>query len=194
MRCTIQTSEHYVQETDSEEPQVHEFRYESFLTMTASTVTKTAKANVGMGQVAIGQPSDVLTTVLGSCIGVAIYHARSRMGALAHVVLPASGGRPGHPGKFADTAIPYMVQRLFDEGVSSNDLVAKIAGGADMFGNGGPMQIGIRNLEAVEDALKQAGIEILGQHVGGRKGRRATFNCEDGSLAIEIAGIESEIL
>ncbi len=162
--------------------------------MTA-TLTASTKTNVGMGQVALAHCPDTLTTVLGSCIGVLIYHPRHRVGALAHVVLPESAGRgDGHPGKFADTAIPYMIQRLCDEGVLKHGLIAKLSGGSDMFGTSGPMQIGHRNLEAVTEALRQAGIRIAGQHVGGRKGRRATFDSANGELTIEIAGTTAEIL
>ncbi len=162
--------------------------------MAATTLTVSTRTNVGMGQVAIARSPETLTTVLGSCIGVAIYHPQAGVGALAHVVLPDSGGRKGHPGKFADTAIPYMIQRIRDEGVFKNSLIAKLAGGASMFGSRGLMEIGECNLNAVKGALELAGIQIVAQHVGGQKGRRATFDCGNGDMKIEIAGKPHEIL
>ena len=71
-----------------------------------------------------------LRTVLGSCIGVALYDRRAGIGGLAHVMLPDSRGEVKMPGKFADTAIPALVEKLTQAGAGK--LSAKIAGGANM--------------------------------------------------------------
>lgn len=161
----------------------------SMLTISASRAT-----TVGMGQVCVARAPDTLHSVLGSCMGVALYHPRLRIGALAHVVLPQSSGRPGTPGKFADTAVPYMLELLREEGALGGGLTAKLAGGASMFGSGGPMQVGTSNLEAVLQALAKAQIAVVGQHVGGIKGRRIRFDCETGELQVEIAGCSVAVL
>lgn len=143
---------------------------------------------VGMGQVALARPPATLSAVLGSCVGVALYHPRLRLGALAHVVLPQSSGRAGGVAKFADQAIPFMIQELEREGANRSGLVAKITGGACMFGTGGPLQVGLSNVEAVSKALAAAGIRIVAQDVGGAKGRRAGFDPENGIMTVEIIG------
>jgi chemotaxis protein CheD len=73
-------------------------------------------------------------------------------------------------------------------------VVAKIAGGASMFGSGGPMQIGDANIRAVTDALKAAGIRLAGQDVGGKKGRRVWFHAGTGELTVQIVGGPPHIL
>jgi len=46
---------------------------------------------VGISDYKIAQAPDVLVTIgLGSCIGIAIYEPKSRMGALSHIMLPDS--------------------------------------------------------------------------------------------------------
>jgi chemotaxis protein CheD len=154
----------------------------------AEFATSTSAHTVNMGQAVIGRSGDVLDAVLGSCIGVALYHPRQRIGALAHVVLPDSIGRTGPPAKFADTVVPYLLHLFKTEGVSTAGLVAKLAGGANMFASKGPIQVGAANLEAVTTALKQAGLAIAAQHVGGCKGRHVRLDCDTGELRIEIAG------
>lgn len=144
--------------------------------------------SVGMGQVVVATAPVHLSSVLGSCVGVALYHRRLKLGALAHVVLPDSCGRPGLPGKFADTAVPYMIRQLEAKGAPRNQLVAKIVGGACMFGIGGPLQIGDTNIEAVVRALAASGIRVQAQDVGGTKGRRVTFDCATGQLLVQIVG------
>lgn len=150
---------------------------------------KTATVHTaGMGQAVLGRAADSLVAVLGSCIGVALYHPRLHVGALAHVVLPDSNGRTGPPAKFADTAIPYLLELLKAEGVNSSGMTVKLAGGASMFASNGPMQIGAANLEAVTAALQKAGLRVGGQHVGGPKGRRIALDCQTGELRVEVAG------
>lgn len=142
---------------------------------------------VGMGQISAGQAPDRLKAVLGSCIGLVLYHPRLRTGVMAHIVLPSAEGREGTPGKFADTALPWMMQLLQQRG-AAHGLIAKLAGGAKMFGGAGPLQIGEANAEAVARLLQAAGIRVVGSDVGGTSGRRVTFDCEQGSLLVECAG------
>jgi len=154
----------------------------------STTRTTTLERLVGMGQIAVGSASERLGAILGSCIGLAIHHPRLKTGGVAHIVLPDSSGRAGTPGKFADTALPHMLALLADLGVPVHGLTAKLAGGANMFGASGPMQIGRANVEAVTRLLRVAGVRVAAQDVGGTRGRRVTFDCASGDLVVECAG------
>ena len=147
-----------------------------------------AAVNVCIGQIAIADSSGLLRSVLGSCVGVALYHPRKRVGVLAHVVLPASEGRSGHPGRYANTAIPEALRLMDEHDADPGGVTAKIVGGASMFGNNGPVQIGQANIEAVTEALRRANISIAAQHIGESKGRRITLDCETGDLTVEVVG------
>ena len=152
------------------------------------------KHNVGMGQIAVDKKPALLSSVLGSCVGLALYHPRLKTGALAHIVLPTASGRGALPGKFADTALPHMLAELSKIGVPREGLIAKIAGGACMFGVSGPLQIGDNNVEAVKSLLAKENIRIVAQDVGGQKGRRVTLDCSTGELLVEIAGSVKTVL
>lgn len=141
-----------------------------------------------MGQIALVADGEIARAVLGSCIGLSIYDTRRRIGAIAHVVLPASSGRTGTPGKFVDTALAQMLDELLAAGADLRRLSAKLAGGSNMFAANGPFRIGEQNIEAAKQALEQAKIRLAGQHLGGTSGRRITFHGSDGELAVEIAG------
>lgn len=149
---------------------------------------KPTEANVGMAQIALVERGEMAKAVLGSCIGLVLYHPGKKSAAVAHIVLPRGEDRPGPPGKFADTAIPHMVEQLLDRGISRAGLVAKIAGGANMFGSGGPIQIGKENQAAVKEILKGLRIPITGEHIAGTKGRRITFDSMTGELQVDVAG------
>jgi chemotaxis protein CheD len=149
---------------------------------------KTPDVSIGMGQVETIKSPGCLKAILGSCVAIVLYHPRQRVGALAHVVLPKSAGQSGSPGKFADTAVPHMLAMLKEFGVNSSGLVAKLAGGANMFGTTGPLQIGDKNIQAAIEALSASGITVDTQDVGGKTGRRVTLSTATGALTIESAG------
>lgn len=144
--------------------------------------------SVGMGQIAVVSQGQIAQSVLGSCIGLALYDDTKKVAALAHIVLADSRGMEvKQPGKFADTAVPHMIELLRAEGVPGHKIKAKVAGGANMFGSSGPMQIGKINFEAVTKHLQNNRIPIEGEHVGGDKGRRIELDSATCKIKIENA-------
>ena len=103
-------------------------------------------------------------------------------------------GRDGPPGKFADTAIPHMLELMQKSGANTSGIVAKLAGGSNMFNSSGPLQIGTQNVEAVLGELERTDVRVTGQHVGGTKGRRISLCCQTGDLTVEIAGSDRVVL
>lgn len=143
---------------------------------------------VGMGELKCGRSPQTINCVLGSCIAAVIYHPRAPFAALAHIMLPSAEGRSGPPGKFADVAVPNIVQCLVRAGVPRVGLLCKIAGGSQMFGATGPLQIGESNLVATREALAGARVQLIAEHCGGTQGRRVSFDLTTHALSIAIQG------
>jgi chemotaxis protein CheD len=141
-----------------------------------------------MGHSEVAQGGVLLRTLLGSCIGVAIYDQRRQIAGLAHVVLPRANGQTAPPGKYADTAIPDLLLQIERLGGRARQLAAKFAGGANMFGGSSEGKIGEQNIAAVEELLKNAGVPILGRHCGGSQGRRMAVEADTGRVIIEMVG------
>ena len=143
-------------------------------------------------------PDKLITIGLGSCVGIAIYDKSSKIGGLSHIMLPDSSffSKDLKPEKFADLAIVKMVDEITG-GKKTRNLVAKIAGGSSMFNfpdnkiNG---NIGDRNVQAVEEKLRELGIPILASHTGGKIGRTMIVNLEDFIVNIRTANKEITIL
>jgi chemotaxis protein CheD len=114
---------------------------------------------------------------LGSCIALVIYQPNSRLAGMAHVLLPdsAQGATADAPGKFADTAVPRLIAELVSRGAKPSSLVAKMAGGAQMFKAGPSLSVGERNIAAVTQALAASRIPLLASDVGGTQGRSVRF-------------------
>lgn len=132
----------------------------------------------------------IRTTGLGSCVGVTLYDPQLKVAGLAHVMLPSSEiAREGalNVAKYADTAVPALVHSLLQLGASQKRLVAKMAGGSQMFafaGTGDSMRIGPRNTESCKQKLSELEIPIIGEDTGGNYGRTIELNCETGILFI----------
>lgn len=148
-----------------------------------------------MGEFAVAQASGVLRTLLGSCLGVALYDRRLRVAALGHIVLPNSQGKTAPAGKFADTALPRMIECMQELALAERlKLHAKIAGGANMFAAADARNlIGVQNIEAVECILDQLRIPIVGRHCGGEQGRRMMLDAATGVVTIDVVGAERTI-
>jgi len=152
-------------------------------------------AMIGIGEYRVGS-FPMMTIGLGSCIGLTLYDPQKKNGAMVHIMLPDSGGRTDRPGKYADTAIPLLIKELDKIGSNKRSLVAKIAGGACMFEYFGTnLNIGERNTEKVRIALKEQGIKISAEDVGGKVGRTVTFlPGSGGKVSVRRAdGVTTEI-
>ncbi|HCW53662.1 MAG TPA: chemotaxis protein CheD [Clostridium sp.] len=138
-------------------------------------------------------PGSIMTIGLGSCIGIALYDKSLKIAGLAHIMLPDSTQfkSANNPMKFADLAIPILIERMEKQGCKKRGIVAKIAGGASMFNFSDKSiisDIGKRNSEAVKKSLNANGIPIIAEEIGGNKGRTMILNASDGKVIVKIVG------
>lgn len=138
-------------------------------------------------------PGSIMTIGLGSCIGIALYDKTTKVAGLAHIMLPDSTQFKSNtnPMKFADLAIPMLIEKMEKQGCSKRNVVAKIAGGASMFNFSDKSiisDIGKRNSEAVKKALKDESIRIMAEEIGGNKGRTMILKASDGSVILKVVG------
>ncbi len=155
---------------------------------------------VGIAEITVAQsPQRLMAYGLGSCVGVTLYDVKTKTGGMAHVMLPSSRLRPlATPlGKYADTALGVLAAEVEKAGGRREKLEAKIVGGANMF-EGLPQNvaapIGLRNVAAVRQKLGELGIPIVGEQVGGNRGRTMIFNLEDGRVEIRMLNQPAQYL
>jgi chemotaxis protein CheD len=154
---------------------------------------------VRMGELAVSSMSGhtLVSLGLGSCIGLALLDRRMGIAGLAHIVLPAS---PGHthdnPRKFADLAIPEMLDELDGLGARRIRLEAVLVGGAAMFAvSAASMEVGQRNEAAVREQLKGRRIPVVATATGGNKGRTIRVDVATSMVTVrEAGGKDTELL
>lgn len=153
---------------------------------------------VGISDLKLAKPPDTLVTyALGSCVGICLLDPITRVGGLAHIMLPTSKISPGDKNimKFADTAIPDLVKKMELQGAFRSRVTAKIAGGAQMFGSSTApastagatdiWQIGQRNVAAVIAVLQAMSIPIIAKDVLQNYGRTVFFDPASGIMSVK---------
>jgi chemotaxis protein CheD len=153
-----------------------------------------------MAQFRVGEaPMRIMTMALGSCLGVVLYDPQARVGALAHAMHPRRTRVKNNinRAKFVDSVIPFLVERMLQWGARREKIVAKIFGGARMFDGfdkcRGILQIGDENIVAAREVLKELGIPLVAECVGGRTGRTIVLDVSDGSVLVRGVNDTEEI-
>jgi chemotaxis protein CheD len=154
---------------------------------------------VSIAQARIDQSPAVLKAYgLGSCVAVALYDPEARIGGLGHMLLP---NRPeknplGSESKFVDAGIVQMVDELVRSGAHRKNLIAKVTGGANMFETSYQTlinSIGARNARSARDTLTSLNIPILGEEVGGNRGRTVAFDLATGNMMVYCARDDEQV-
>jgi chemotaxis protein CheD len=153
---------------------------------------------VRMGELAsAARSATALVSIgLGSCIGLALLDRGRCVAGLAHVMLPAAPptGPGATPGKFADHALPALLQAVGARGARRSSLEAVLVGGARMFAAGATMDIGSRNEAATRTALEAAGIPVRAAATSGTAGRTIRVHVAEGVVTVRAAGGKAEPL
>lgn len=155
---------------------------------------------VGMADLNVTKAPHQLTTLgLGSCVGITLYDGVNKVAGLAHIMLPSSKEIKNNQNKakFADTGIEELINLMTKIGADKNNLVAKIAGGSQMFNfnsNNQMLRIGERNVLATKEKLKELNIKIISEDTGGNFGRTIILDSTDGSLYVRTIGHGEKII
>ena len=146
--------------------------------------------HVGMADSKTAQAPTVLTSLgIGSCVGIILYYPRDKIGGLAHIMLPdvETVKNKSNRAKFANTAIPDLLEKMVELGADRRLVRAKIMGGAHMFGfakTNRIFNIGARNVEKVREVLKTLKLKLIAEDVGGSYGRSLYFYLETGEVRV----------
>lgn len=141
---------------------------------------------VHTGEVAVGRGA-VFTTVLGSCVAVAVWDEGTGVGGVNHFLLPDQVTNGVASSRFGNVAIRELlgeVQALADRPLR---LRAKLFGGAAVLGGGSErgQTLGLRNVELARVLLGLAGIPVVAEDVGGVHGRKLVFRASDGAAWVK---------
>lgn len=156
------------------------------------------KVSLGLGQHRIGTVGDEEWVMygLGSCVGLILCDPVRRVSAAAHMVLPSGRGDQAgaEPGKYVETAVPYLLEQMEALGARRKDVYAQAAGGARMLALSSLGDIGARNIEATRKVLAELGIPLVAERLGGTHGRTLWWDLRTGRATVRRVGHPDEVI
>lgn len=139
------------------------------------------------GQFHVSSEPTAVTTILGSCVAVCLWDPALGIGGMNHYLLPYWAEGAAASPRYGNVAVQRLIESLLALGCVKERLVAKLFGGGcviDAFREG-ESRLGIKNLGVARALLAEAGIQIVGEDVGGRHGRKLIFQTDDGVVWVK---------
>lgn len=124
----------------------------------------------------------IMSTVLGSCVSVALFDPAVQIGGMNHYLLPENlSGQTGDV-KYGALAIELLINALLKAGAARANMRAKLFGGARIVASLG--DIGARNAEFARNYMRREGFRISAEDLGGVHARRLQFHPVTGSARV----------
>ena len=158
--------------------------------------------NVGIGDYVISQNPEVIikTFGLGSCVALVALEPKVRAAGLMHIAMPTSEinveKSQEKPAYFVDTAVPLMLQKMFEIGGKhrGEGLIIKLIGGAQVADLNQRFNIGKRNILALRKIFWKLRIPISAEDTGGKISRTISLEVRNGKISITSSSRKSWIL
>ena len=138
------------------------------------------------GDFHFGNGKTRISTLLGSCVSITLWHPRKRIGGMCHYMMTERNRAPDSAldGRYATEAFELFLQHVEQAGTRASEYQAKLFGGANMFtgGKSGTMDIGPRNIEHGRKLLASKNIALVAEHVAGSGRRKLHFDIWSGDV------------
>ena len=132
------------------------------------------------GKLVVANEPTEITTILGSCVAVALRDPKTQIAGLCHYLLDMPSATDVPSPRYGTFAIPKLIEFLVGLGANRKTLQAKIYGGGNVLGNlSVGKDIGATNIKVAREILENARIPILEENVGGTRGRRIVLFTEN---------------
>jgi chemotaxis protein CheD len=132
------------------------------------------------GEFYFGGGQTRISTLLGSCVSITLWHPRKLIGGMCHYMMTERSRPPESAldGRYASEAFAMFLQHVEAAGTRPSEYQAKLFGGANMFKGepNGSMSIGLRNIELGRALLASKNIALIAEHVAGSGRRKLHFD------------------
>lgn len=125
-------------------------------------------------------PTEMIVTLLGSCVAACIRDPIIKVGGLNHFLLPES--ETGQWGQQVDAAMRYgnhametLINDIIKLGGVRSRLEVKVFGGAHVIEGASVLSVGQKNVDFVQSYLANEGFKIAASHLGGSLPRRIHY-------------------
>jgi chemotaxis protein CheD len=141
------------------------------------------------GDFCFGEGMLRITTVLGSCVSIILWHPQLVHGGMCHYMLPSrnqSRGNLALDGKYGDEAMELFMHELKKRNTIPAQYRVNVYGGGNMFSEPAPkgMDIGQQNIDMAQRMLDKYGFSLACEHIGSFGRRKIAFDVWTGEVGL----------
>ncbi|MDE3021743.1 MAG: chemotaxis protein CheD [Pseudomonadota bacterium] len=140
------------------------------------------------GDFCFGDSTTRIRTLLGSCVSITVWHPLLHIGGMCHYMLPSRKNSDSKlDGRYAEDAMKFLIHKMKQSGTLPVEYEVKMFGGGNMFPHlNWPAQTDVssRNIERGRQLLKEYGLLLKAEHLGGYGHRRLIFDIWSGHVQV----------
>jgi chemotaxis protein CheD len=141
------------------------------------------------GEFCFGEGKLCITTLLGSCVSIILWHPLLAHGGMCHYMLPNRKLPRGNlplDGKYGDEAMELFMLELRKRRTVPAQYQVNIYGGGNMFDtvSAKGMDIGKQNIEMAHRLLEEYGFSLTFDHLGSFGHRKIAFEVWNGEVTL----------
>lgn len=145
-------------------------------------------AKILPGEYYVTLQSEMVTTVLGSCVSACIRDRKLGIGGMNHFMLPHSDrfsdvSGPTKAARYGSFAMESLINDILRNGGRRQNLEVKLFGGGQVLAN--MTDIGASNIRFVREFLQLEGISVIAEDLGGRYPRKVVYFPDSGRARVK---------
>lgn len=150
-------------------------------------------AKILPGECYVTGGTEMISTVLGSCISVCVRDPLVRVGGMNHFMLPLQSGATGisraaamDPALcYGNWAMEYLVNEILKLGGRKERLEIKVFGGGRVLAGMTNIDVGKQNIDFIKQYIENEGLMIKSQDVGDIYPRKVLYFPETGNVKMK---------
>lgn len=145
-------------------------------------------AKILPGEYYVTLRSEMITTVLGSCVSACIRDRKLGIGGMNHFMLPHSDRYTdmqdtSKAARYGGFAMESLINEILKNGGRKQNLEVKLFGGGQVLAN--MTDIGGSNIRFVREFLAIEGIDVVAEDLGGRFPRKVIYFPDSGKARVK---------
>jgi len=149
-------------------------------------------AKILPGEFYVTRESELVTTVLGSCVSACIRDVRFGIGGMNHFMLPASkltkidtSKSFNEATRYGNHAMEMLINEILKAGGLKKNLEVKITGGGKVLSSMTQIDVGDQNIRFIKEFTALEGLNVVSEDLGDIFPRKVIYYPESGRLLVK---------
>jgi len=134
----------------------------------------------------------IISTLLGSCVSIVMWHPHLRQGGMCHYLLAQRNESSDTlSGRYGDEAMLLLLRAALACGRPLKEFQVKLLGGATVLshreGERSSNDVATRNIEMARQLARQLGLNVQAEDLGGTSPRMVVFDVQSGDVWVRLS-------